>query len=61
MIDGYMCKGYVPKEDGSYICIEDDMTEKEREEFFQRVRNRLADAMLEIMYYKELNKRNQEK
>lgn len=56
IIDGYMCKGYVPREDGSLICIEDDMTEEERREFFQKVRNRLADAILEVTYNKELRK-----
>lgn len=53
MIDGFMCKGYIEKEDGRTICIEDDMSEDERKEFFRGVRNRLGDALLEIMYNKE--------
>lgn len=53
IIDGYMCKGYIEKEDGKTICIEDDMSETERKEFFRRVRNKFADSLLEIMYEKE--------
>lgn len=52
IIDGFMCKGFVEK-DGRTICIEDDMSEKEREEFFRRVRNTFANSLLEIMYQKE--------
>lgn len=53
VIDGYMCKGYVEKEDGRTICIEDDMSKEEQKEFFRRVRNKFADSLLEIMYNKE--------
>lgn len=53
MIDGFMCKGYIEKENGDMLCIEDDMSEEEQKEFFRGVRNRLGDAFLEIMYNKE--------
>ena len=53
IIEGYECKGYVEQPDGTLKCIEDDMTDEEREAFWQKVRNRFANALLEIMYEKE--------
>ena len=53
IIDGYMCKGYIEKEDGKMICIEDDMSAGEQRKLFRCIRNKFADSLLEIMYEKE--------
>lgn len=56
IIDGYECRGYVAQPDGSLKSIEDDMTDRERDAFWESTRNRLANAMLQIMYEKEVRR-----